>query len=70
MVAGGPFFCAQGNIDIALTACMTTPTLIDVSALTADLDFCVGSLSCDPPAKLAQSRCVFIPHRAILDLLA
>jgi hypothetical protein len=37
---------------------MTTPTLIDVSALTADLDFCVGSLSCDPPAKLAQSRCV------------
>jgi hypothetical protein len=56
LVAGGPFFCAQGNVDIALSACMTSPNEIDNSVLVNALNFCVSTLSCDPPAKLASSR--------------
>eukprot|EP00163_Fabomonas_tropica_P031652 TRINITY_DN760_c0_g3_i1.p1 TRINITY_DN760_c0_g3~~TRINITY_DN760_c0_g3_i1.p1 ORF type:complete len:355 (-),score=92.54 TRINITY_DN760_c0_g3_i1:113-1177(-) len=33
--AGGPFFCAQGEIGIALSACMSMPVLIDTDALAS-----------------------------------
>jgi hypothetical protein len=34
-LAGGPYFCALGNIDIALGRCMRTPANIDVSQLVS-----------------------------------
>jgi hypothetical protein len=30
---GGPYFCALANLEIALSACMTDPSLIDMDAL-------------------------------------
>jgi len=35
IIAGGPFYCAQGNVDIALASCMRTPGLISVDELVA-----------------------------------
>jgi hypothetical protein len=35
---------------------MTSPDLIDVSILNDDLNFCVTSMTCDPPNTLANSR--------------
>ena len=32
-LAGGPFFCAQGKLAIAMTACMANPSYIDVDEL-------------------------------------
>ena len=34
-LAGGPFYCAQGNAATALGACMKYPDLVDVAALAA-----------------------------------
>lgn len=31
--AGGPYYCALANVDIALSACMKDPSLIDTDAL-------------------------------------
>jgi len=33
IVAGGPYLCAQGSMTTALTACMTTPTSINLNTL-------------------------------------
>ena len=33
IVAGGPFYCAEDNVDIALTSCMKTPALISLMEL-------------------------------------
>ena len=33
VVAGGPYYCAWGNLVTAETSCMRTPSLIDVEAL-------------------------------------
>ena len=35
VVAGGPFFCAQAKLPIAITSCMTTPALISIPELVA-----------------------------------
>ena len=32
VIAGGPYYCAQGSVTHAETACMSTPALIDISA--------------------------------------
>lgn len=36
VVAGGPYYCSQGNIGYALTYCMTQPSFIDVAKLLSD----------------------------------
>lgn len=33
IVAGGPFYCAEDNVDIALSACMKAPNLISLIEL-------------------------------------
>ena len=35
IIAGGPFWCAQGNLSIAMNTCMQQPDLISVSELVA-----------------------------------
>jgi predicted esterase len=56
VVAGGPFYCANANMQIALTACMKFPALISITELvtitanTANMGFI------DPTYHLANQR--------------
>jgi poly(3-hydroxybutyrate) depolymerase len=33
VLAGGPYYCARGSVSVALTACMTSPSAVDVDTL-------------------------------------
>lgn len=52
VVAGGPFWCSQGLLDVALTSCMTTPALISVSELVAITHTTALSGFIDAPSHL------------------
>jgi hypothetical protein len=56
LFAGGPYYCAQFNLEIALNACMTSPDLIDLAVLKTEFDFCVDSLTCDAASHMKNSR--------------
>jgi len=52
VVAGGPFFCAQAKLPIAITACSTTPSLISVKELVAVTQTTALSGFIDPTLNL------------------
>jgi len=55
IIAGGPYYCSDGNVDTALAVCKD-PSLISVPALIAATTYAAGLNSIDSPAHLRQSR--------------
>lgn len=56
VVAGGPFYCAQGSVVYATGRCMTRGTSIPVSSLVSTTNAWAAAGSIDPVANLASSR--------------
>lgn len=56
IIAGGPFWCANNNIDIATTACMVDPVAICVSELVSITYEISLTGAIDPPSYLNDSR--------------
>eukprot|EP00051_Salpingoeca_urceolata_P031811 m.13054 g.13054 ORF g.13054 m.13054 type:complete len:351 (+) comp4442_c0_seq1:4190-5242(+) len=56
MVAGPPFYCAEGNIEVALSSCTKDPALILVDQLVAFTDNAAATLTIDPTHNLRGSR--------------
>ena len=56
ILAGGPFYCAMNNVEIAQHACMTTPEHIDVSNLVHFTKNAILTGTIDRPSNLEQSK--------------
>lgn len=56
IVAGIPYYCANGDVSIAQSACMKYPDLISVSELVQATKFAYASDTIDSPAILATSK--------------
>ncbi len=56
IVAGGPFYCAEGSIVNATGRCMASPAGIPVSSLVATTHNWAGQAIIDPVANLQSSR--------------
>ncbi|QNN55861.1 hypothetical protein H9K76_14770 [Diaphorobacter ruginosibacter] len=56
IVAGGPFYCAEGSIVNATGRCMVTPTGIPTSTLVSTTNTWAGQGSIDPVSNLQNSR--------------
>ena len=54
--AGPPYFCAQANMEIALTSCMKEPALVSVPALLKETERAFGIGSIDDPKNLANDK--------------
>ena len=52
----GPFWCAQDDIAIALSACMTKPELISVSSLVAVTGTTAISRTIDEPSNMKNHK--------------
>lgn len=52
----GPFWCAQDDVDIALSACMKKPSLIDVSELVTITHTTALTTTIDFPRNLKGDR--------------
>ena len=56
IVAGAPFYCAEDNVDIALTSCMKTPALISLATLeTITQSTYLTTHTIDNPSNLKHS---------------
>ncbi|MBK8284659.1 MAG: hypothetical protein IPK97_07060 [Ahniella sp.] len=62
-VAGGPYGCASGKLDVALSSCMKADPPIDVAALTASVKAKADAGQVDPLNELADDP-VLILHGA------
>lgn len=61
IIAGGPFYCAQANVELALTSCMTSPELISVDELVAFTKTTyVTTQSIDNPENLSKDTAVWL----------
>lgn len=56
ILAAGPFWCAQDDIEIALSSCMVKPELISVAELVAITYTTALSKSIDYPSHLSSDR--------------
>ncbi|CAJ0960722.1 unnamed protein product [Ranitomeya imitator] len=56
LFAGGPYYCAQGNLLTATNACMKLPTSINVATLKSKTQTYANSGLLDPLSNLANSR--------------
>ena len=56
VIAGGPFYCAQNSLEIALSACMVKPELISVPELVQITYNTAATLTIDPPAHMAGDQ--------------
>jgi hypothetical protein len=56
VVAGGPFYCAQGQISTALTDCMKFPSGINTDALIGAAEDCASGNACDDLANLKTQK--------------
>eukprot|EP00730_Choanoeca_flexa_P013702 TRINITY_DN5607_c0_g2_i1.p1 TRINITY_DN5607_c0_g2~~TRINITY_DN5607_c0_g2_i1.p1 ORF type:complete len:340 (+),score=56.70 TRINITY_DN5607_c0_g2_i1:117-1136(+) len=56
IIAGPPFYCAAGNIDIALNNCMKDPSLIYVQNLIDATDYAFATGTIDDPANIANDK--------------
>jgi len=54
--AGGPYFCAQGNVFLALSACSKDPGLISLTVLEEEAAVFAASMTIDPLADLSNHR--------------
>jgi len=55
IIAGGPYWCANNNIAVALSACASQPELIVVSELISATAFAFSTFSIDNPNYLHNS---------------
>lgn len=55
-IATGPYYCAQGNAETALTVCMNSPSLIPLEPLVAETQYCVSTATCDDTRDLATRK--------------
>ena len=56
VVAGGPFYCAQGSVVTATGACMASPAGISVSSLVTNTNNWASQGLIDPVANLQSSK--------------
>ena len=56
VVAGGPFYCAQGSVVTATGACMASPAGISVSSLVTNTNNWGSQGLIDPVANLQSSK--------------
>jgi len=56
VVAGGPYWCAQDDAAVALSACMRDPSLISLNELWAATDYAEALASIDSTKHLMGSR--------------
>ena len=56
IVAGGPYFCAQGEIELALSDCMTDPDKISVEELITITKNTEATLTIDSTDNLASDH--------------
>ncbi|UBB15368.1 extracellular catalytic domain type 2 short-chain-length polyhydroxyalkanoate depolymerase [Comamonas odontotermitis] len=56
IVAGGPFYCAEGSITNATGRCMKTPSGIPTSSLVSTTNTWAGQGAIDPVANLQNSK--------------
>jgi hypothetical protein len=54
VVAGGPFWCAEAKLPIAITSCMTTPSLISIPELVTITKTTALTGFIDPPINLVN----------------
>lgn len=55
-ICTGPFYCAHGDVETALHACMVSPDLISVRALVDITDATAATGTIDNPKYLADDR--------------
>jgi hypothetical protein len=56
IIAAGPYWCAQANLAIAQTACMTDPQAISVPKLVDATEYAATMRSIDQPSNMKNSR--------------
>lgn len=56
VIAGGPYYCAQNDLEIALSACMLNPELISVQELVEITYSTAATLTIDPPAHMKDDQ--------------
>eukprot|EP00045_Choanoeca_perplexa_P005408 m.45743 g.45743 ORF g.45743 m.45743 type:complete len:339 (-) comp13102_c0_seq1:86-1102(-) len=56
IIAGPPFYCAAGNVEVALHNCMVDPSLILVSNLVAATDYAFATATIDNPTNIGDSK--------------
>lgn len=56
VIAGGPYYCANNNILIALNNCMVEPILINVEELILATGYAYKLLSIDDPKYISNAR--------------
>ncbi len=56
IVAGGPYYCAQGSVSTATGACMASPSGISTSALVTNTNNWASQGLIDPVANLQSSK--------------
>ena len=61
VIAGGPYYCAEGSMGTALTTCMSSPFLLNVNRLISTTDSWGKSNYIDPVENLSGSP-VYIFH--------
>eukprot|EP00468_Gymnochlora_sp_CCMP2014_P005639 CAMPEP_0167747848 /NCGR_PEP_ID=MMETSP0110_2-20121227/4512_1 /TAXON_ID=629695 /ORGANISM="Gymnochlora sp., Strain CCMP2014" /LENGTH=310 /DNA_ID=CAMNT_0007632801 /DNA_START=17 /DNA_END=946 /DNA_ORIENTATION=+ len=55
VIAGGPYWCAQDNLEIALTTCMTVPDLIVLDELYAATEYAYATNTIDNPDFIKEA---------------
>ncbi|MGQ0711131.1 MAG: extracellular catalytic domain type 2 short-chain-length polyhydroxyalkanoate depolymerase [Rhodoferax sp.] len=56
VIAGGPFYCAQGSVSTATGACMSTPSSINVDTLASTTNSWASQGLIDATSNLGQSQ--------------
>ncbi|EGG23646.1 polyhydroxybutyrate depolymerase [Cavenderia fasciculata] len=56
VIAGGPYYCAKGNVVDATTECMSTPSLISIDELIAATSYAEDTYTIDPTSNMANSK--------------
>ena len=56
VIAGGPYYCAQNDLKIALTACSLNPDLISVPELVEITYATAATLTIDSPAHMKDDQ--------------
>jgi len=56
ILAGGPYYCAQGSLTTATTSCMAAPILLDVNKLISTTDTFAREKKIDDTANLKRSK--------------
>ncbi|KYR01545.1 polyhydroxybutyrate depolymerase [Tieghemostelium lacteum] len=56
IIAGGPYYCANGNVDTALSSCMVAPELISIDELIGATEYAADLLTIDATSNLQNSK--------------